>query len=169
MRIPSIDDVRGRPDPQLSWRWACLMPDLPGSNAKSPPLTYVERIPVSHVGTDPKPRHGGATNRYYPQLSDISAVNVQFYEDENHLVDTYLDAWRDLVYDGDGNYGLPADYKLPIVIMFYTGRNGQSPNKSTILEGCWPAQRDSEELGFEESGKLIVSQLFSVDNSVPRV
>lgn len=183
--------VQSLPSPCPDWRWRVWMPNLPtdklnnilsasGSGnvnqitsfpyANNPGYVtsggvFVEGINWPFRSIQNTTRFGGGKQWYYPEFYNTSPFNVVFYEDDNLSVATYLRLWRILIIHPNGDYGVPADYKLPVSLSMWGWYDGRNPIYQGTVEGCWPTQPSNFDLSYNNDGRLTVSCAFSTDDN----
>lgn len=156
-------------DPAPSWRWLVNMPTINGSRLN--PL-YVEEIELPFLNVGSTPRYSGGGREYFPDVSEVSAVNITFYEDVHYTTMKYLMRWRKLVVDPVTKYyGLPQGvdgYKMRINWEMYDGVKNVPVFKG-YLDNAWPTEITPWSLNFSSSDRIKISHSFSVDASVVTV
>ncbi len=161
--IPSLSRNRAQQlaPPAIDWRWVVNLPSIPGApNSKN---IVVEAIEFPHFSISAIPRFNGASNRHYPGISEISAFAMTFYEDNMFSATKYLYAWKSLVVDTNGIYGVPADYKKDLRLRMYDIQDHIMFNGT--LQECWPTNISSYSLNYNDSNRLTISAQFATDGS----
>ena len=88
--------------------------------------------------------------RYYAGLSEISNVDMEFYEDINMITTIYFLAWQSKIrqkHNGNKYNTLPSDYKRYVEV--YIIDNAGYLNASFILKGAFPLSVEPIQLGNE--------------------
>lgn len=159
--LTSLQTLLGMPDPLLNFKWICT--SLPFDAPFNLPVNYVEGIdlPFNNIAVGDK-AHSASGYTYYPGTHDISSFSITFYEDVDASSSKYLHSWKTKVKDFDtGLYNLPTEYKRDIVIQLLD--QGNNPVIQATLVGCWPSDTGNFSLNYTDSGRLTVTQTFSVD------
>jgi len=181
--IPSIQQVRAKPDPAPAWRWVVKMPDLTPrtqiagfpkdyaglSRVSSTPFGMVDRIDFSVRQIDSDQRFGGGTRMNYPRFVSIADVSISFYEDVNYVTTQYLRSWMNLVVDEDFNYGVPAIYKHDIKLFAFDYISNTRPVMVGTLVGCWPTNFSGLSYQYDQSGPVTITSTFAVDRDIIEV
>jgi hypothetical protein len=158
----SIQKLLRLPDPLLSFKWRTL--ELPfGHN-----VDYVESvdIPFLNIAVGDK-AHVAASYNYYPSTHDIAAFSITLYEDSKVSSLKWVTDWKSKVKDlRTGLYGLPgvdgSGYKQNISVYLMDTANNKILN--VRLLGCWPSDTGNLPLNYTDSGRLTLTQTFSIDN-----
>jgi len=158
-----LRDMLSRQDPQFVQDWAITMPGRP--NILHPSMVEAITFPLPTIETEPI--FGATARTYYAKYNDIDTLTLTLYEDQLHTSNRYIDDWRSLVVDSEGNYRLPetslqqgAGYKAPIVLTALTANN--QPTAQYVVSGCFPISTDSQTYN-SETGRITLNVLFSVD------
>lgn len=88
--------------------------------------------------------------RYYAGLSEISNVDMEFYEDINMITTIYFLAWQYKIrekHNGNMYNTLPSNYKRHVEV--YIIDNAGYLNASFILKGAFPLSVEPIQLGNE--------------------
>lgn len=103
-------------------------------------------------------------------LENIGTVQIIMFCSSGMLTQYYLDAWRNLVFDKDGEYYNPMQvYKKNIEVYFYgaTSIGSFIPVAHFTLKGCFPISQDQFDLKYSNKPeRLRISATFSVDRIV---
>lgn len=152
-----ISKREGDQGPLWDWKWHCT--SLPFGFRTD----YVETVSLPFPSFNVKPLFGGGTFTYYPGFEEISAFDMQLYEDQKVRAIEWLTMWKGRIRDPDtGAYFLPTNYKYDIGIELLNDKN-QSVVKAT-LKNCWPTQKGNWDLtNSSTNGILKVHQNFSCD------
>jgi hypothetical protein len=158
----SLNKVLSLPDPLLSFKWVCL------SMPFDFPLHYVESvdIPWLNIAIDEK-QHTGSSFTYFPGNHDISAFSVTLYEDRKATSLKFIWGWKKRVKNFDtGIYNLPDDetngYKKNMVFRYLDQKN--NPIFDVTMMGCWPGDTNNWSANYTDSGRVTLSQTFSIDS-----
>lgn len=153
--------AHGLPDPAQNTLWYAWFPFTNG-------MVYhvlAEQITPTFPKTPSKPRPTDGSMTYYPDTSDIDGLNCTFYESFDLRVCAWLRAWRKLVVDNEGNYGVPAIYKKEVVVQLYSCDDLRTPIKTMRYHGIFPTDQTPLTLSYdEESGRITVEAQFSADS-----
>lgn len=159
--LTSLQTLLGMPDPLLNFKWVCS--GLPFGH----PVNYVEGIdlPFNNI-TNGNKSHVASGYSYYPGTHDISSFSMTFYEDVSALSSKFILAWKNKVKDfNTGIYQLPgvggSGYKQEVVVALLDQKN--NPIMEVTLLGVWPTDTGNFNLNYTDSGRLTVTQTFSVD------
>lgn len=149
------------PDPAQNSLWYCT---VPFTNSQVYHV-LAERISLTFPKTPFRQRHRDGAFSYFPETKDIDGINVSFYETSDYRVTKWLDVWRKLIRDNDGNYGAPALFKQEIVAQLFSRDKLTSPVLTLRYIGCAPSDQTPFEMTYEdEAGRVIVEAQFSVDD-----
>ncbi len=155
-----IEKLLKRPDPLLSFRWGCTSEYLPFGL----PSVYMESIdlPFLNIAVQ-EGRFAGGSYNYYPGFHNISQFNIVLYEDVQGTALNWVKQWKSRVKNfSTGAYFLPVNYKRDIEVGFFNPK-GVIIKKFKLL-GVWPAETGNQTLNYTESGRITVTQTFSVDS-----
>ena len=158
----NIEDIRGRTDPQLQFRFRVseiiLAPEVRIYS------NYIESYSYSYddITMDPVPfKHGFlkyAGNNITPPFS------LDLYEDQFSSTQYALQYWRSLIKRPDGTYSYPSEYKRDIVVHTYVGDVDDSPAGIITARGAFPTNSNPIRMSYSESGRVIISQAFECDS-----
>jgi len=152
--------------PAPSWRFTCTLPTVAGTNLNGQKLSFqVERISCPMPGINFEPAVFNSGERQFPNLRTIGAITISFIEDTNYSILQYLRAWKNLIIDDDGNYGLPASYKKQIQLQPYD-ETGQS-NITLSWSFCAPSQIEPYDFDGSQTRHVTCSVTFVVDAMDP--
>lgn len=101
----------------------------------------------------------------YPQdRQSLKNINITLFLDVGNLAMYYLESWKNLMFNKEGEYYYPPQrYKKDVVVLFY-GLKGVTPSAIYFLRGCFPIETSPFELAYSKDPKrLTVTQTFSVD------
>lgn len=154
-----IATLARRPDPLLNFKWMCIDGTLPFGH----PADYLEAVdlPFNNVKVDSVPVGSGYT--MYPLQHEVESTSMSFYEDHNGKTLLWLMGWKSQIKNfSNGAYNLPGKYKRDMTV-------GLLDTKGNIilshkLIGIWPTQTSNLSLNYNESGRLVIQQTFSVDD-----
>lgn len=155
----TLQQVRARPDPLLSFQWLCLDGSLPFDH----PNEYLESIdlPFNNIKSDGV--YVGSGYTCYPLAHEVEAFTATFYEDYYAASTTWLQDWKSRIKNfSTGVYGLPKDYKKTMTVGLLTTKGDIALQYKLI--GIWPTSTASLSLNYNESGRITVSQTFSIDD-----
>lgn len=164
--MPAISwaDLDTNINPVPIWRFYCTLPSITGSNGlNGQTLSFlVERVtlPIPGIAFEPVPYNAG--ERKYPATRTLDVIGITFVEDQNYSVLTYFKAWKDLVVDDSGNFGLPSTYKKQLQLDSLN-EQGEVIHSFTYPY-CAPTRVDSLEFDGTVSRFLPVTIYFEVDN-----
>lgn len=127
-------------------------------------VAYTEAAQMPFPEVQAEARFQAGKNNYYPGFNTVSSVSFSFYEDEDYHASKYFEYWHRLIVHKDCTYGYPADYKKQIGVFCYNYINSETPVFRGYLLGCWPTTRQSWNLTYTESNRIIVTVTFSVDS-----
>lgn len=149
------------PDPAQGTLWYLSVPFTQGMVYN----VYAERIAATFFKTSFRPRPADGRNSYFPEMTDLDGLSITFYETFDYRVTNWLETWRKLIRDADGNYGPPAVFKKTMTLRIYARDNLRSPIITINYEGCAPSDKTPFELGYDdETLRITVEAQFSVDN-----
>lgn len=151
-----------RPDPLLSFKWVCSDNTLPFGL----PCHYLEAVelPFENIQVGNGVYVAGSMT-YYPGTSDVSGLNMTFYEDQEGNAMAWLLAWKKRIKNFDtGIYGLPYGpdgYKQEMKVTMLDTKNKEV--MTVTLQGIWPEATSAWSLNYTDAGRLVISQAFSID------
>lgn len=104
-------------------------------------------------------------------IENYQDVSITMFCSSGMLTQYYLDTWKSLVFNEEGEYyNTMAYYKKNIEVYFYGTANAGlalSPIAHYTLVGCWPSQQDSYKLSYDDNPKrLRILQIFKCDKIV---
>lgn len=103
-------------------------------------------------------------------LENLKQVEIVMFCSNGMLTQYYLDAWRNLVFDKDGEYYNPMEvYKKNIEVYFYgaTSIGSFIPVAHFTLKGCFPVSQSSYDLKYSNKpNRIQITANFSVDRIV---
>lgn len=103
-------------------------------------------------------------------LENLGEVQIIMFCSNGMLTQYYLDAWRNLVFDKDGEYYNPMEvYKKNIEVYFYgaTSIGSFIPVAHFTLKGCFPVSQEAYSLKYtNKPDRIQISANFSVDRIV---
>lgn len=148
------------PDPAQSNLWYLICPFTNGQVYH----VLAERVSITFPKNAFRPRPADGKFKYYPETSDLDGINVTFYETFDYRVLAWLNSWRKLIKDDDGNYHPPALFKKEMIVRLYDRINLTSPRVTITYEGVAPSDQTPFELGYDdETSRITVEAQFSVD------
>lgn len=152
-----IERRQGDRTPLTDWKWRCS--SLPFGMDTD----YVETVSLPFPSFNIKPLFGAGTFSYYPGFEEISAFDVQLYEDESLRSLKWLTNWKGKIRNPEtGAYFLPTNYKYDLEFELLGTRNNVVLKAKAI--NCWPSQKGNWDLtNTSTNGLLKVHQNFSCD------
>lgn len=148
----------GDREPLLSFKWLCT--GLPLGHD----VTYVESVSLPFPSINIKQGlFGAGTFSYYPGFEEISAFDMQLYEDSRARTSKWLKTWKERIRDPrNGAFYLPTNYKYDIEfhLLDTTGK----PILKAVCKNCWPTTKGPWELNYQGGGEALkCHQNFSLD------
>lgn len=162
--MPAIafKDLDTNLDPTPSWRFFCTLPTVPGSTLQGQTLSFfIERMTAPQVGIEFEPVAFNSGTRQFPNQRTVDSITMVLAEDTKYSVIRYLRAWKNLIIDDNGNYGLPAQYKMPIQLQPFDS-TGKS-NMTFSWSGCCPSHVDAYDFDGSTTKHVTCSVTFVVD------
>ena len=147
---------RFRAEPQRLYKWRVRVDDLSLFAPED-----IEGISLSYPNHQAEALYRGGSNLYLPSFADISAISIDFVENVNNSITEGIAAWKQLM-QRDGLYSYPLTYKKDIFCDLL--KNDNTLIKALKFGGCFPTTSTPSQLAYESSGKMIITQEFSVDN-----
>lgn len=204
LRFASQLMVDNLPDEQLTDQFEVIMPELdllsreansgwsvnndhPGYSDFLDRNGFYKYRPIVEEITFGQLKFGNKPNRirtgWYVVPDDIQQfedVTISMFCSSAMTAQYYLDAWRDLIFNPEGEYYYPGNhYKKNIDILIYgpggTGLSAISSLSSVVGEelvpsshytlcGCWPASQDTYKLKYEnDPQRFRIMATFKVD------
>lgn len=134
---------------------------LARSAKKAPPPVRTATVSLPHyVITDIMDSYGGHSY-FYPTTTTIHDATLTFFESGEYDMSAYITHWMELVRDRDGNYGLPKDYKKPILLQPLDVAGTAS--NIFVLYNCWPNSINNYEYDGHQSDRITPIVNFKVD------
>lgn len=103
-------------------------------------------------------------------LQNLKTVQIIMFCSNGMLTQYYLDAWRNLIFDQDGEYYNPMEvYKKNIEVYFYGAVSVSSflPVAHFTLKGCFPVSQNVYDLKYSNKpDRITISADFAVDRIV---
>lgn len=104
-------------------------------------------------------------------IKNYSDVSITFFCSSGMIIQYYLEAWKKLIFDDDGEFYYPMDtYKKDIEVYFYgPGNIGLSVGAAAhyTLKGCFPFEQDNYKLAYTMDPKrLTLTARFKMDRIV---
>lgn len=194
LRFQSAAEIEALPDTQIESSWEVIMPSINlldpigsmsgydgslwdkiktfGSNWFSAYTPIVEEIVfgVTNFKTNTRRVRTGWCN--VPEdIQNYHDVSITFFVSAGMLTQYYLSAWRQLVFNAEGEYYYPMSvYKKNIEVFFYGPGNIGLQSLATVhftLQGCFPASQQPFQLMYKDDPKrLRISANFKVDKVV---
>lgn len=156
-----LENRKGDKEPLLSFKWVCT--ELPFGHNR----LYVESVDLPFPNINIKQGlFGAGTFTYYPGFEEISAFDMQFYEDSRIRTLKWLKDWKERIRDPrNGAFYLPPNYKYDIKfrLMDTTGQE----IAEAICKNCWPTTKGNWSLNYTGGGEALkVHQNFATDGLV---
>ncbi|MBO4622553.1 MAG: hypothetical protein J5691_01565 [Bacilli bacterium] len=196
LRFASQLAIDNLPDEQLTDQFEVIMPALDISGTDAANLSFlgldlysyrpiVEEITFGQMNFSTEPRR--IRTGWYHVPKDIESYHdckMNFFCSANMTAQYYMDAWRALIFNKEGEYYYPGNhYKKNIDIFVYgpggTGGIGNAlarvgvnmdqitPRCHYTLQGCWPVGQDDYRLAYADDPKRFrLTVTFKVDNIV---
>jgi len=195
LRFQSQSQIEALPDDAIDSSWECIMPSLDlvnplGNIAKDSNSGFFSSL-VSSIGsffssyqpiveeivfgvTNFKTNTRRVRTMWCNVPEDIENYNectITFFVSSGMLTQYYLSAWRQLVYNSEGEYYYPMSvYKKNIEVFVYGPGNIGTQTTSVAhftLKGCFPASQEKFRLQYkDEPQRLRITQTFKVDKVV---
>ena len=160
----SFKDLSTNLKPTPSWRFYCTLPTISGNALlNGQKLSFlIENLQAPNVGVSFEASPYNAGERQFAVMRTIDALQMTFAETSGFDVMKYFRAWKDLVLNDDGDFGLPGVYKQAIKLepLDETG-------KSIITytwQGCAPSRIDPIAFDGSSTHHVTESVLFTVDS-----
>ena len=187
LRFQSALAIEALPDDMVDNQWEVIMPKLdianPYSQAEGGILSMftsaltsyqpiVESITFGVTNFKTNTRRVRTMWCNVPEdIENYHDVNITMFCSANMLTQYYLSAWRQLVYNSEGEYYNPMSvYKKNIEVYFYgPGNIGTSMTAAAhfTLQGCFPAQQSNYQLDYKDDPqRLRITATFKVDKVV---
>ncbi len=158
-----LADVQSLPDPQMSYQFNLLFPNIPGQGSGRPlaircksssiPGQEIEKVPVQLHGVElefaGRPTYDHAQQATFLETRDFVARNT-------------IRQWMDFcknIRNGTGNYAL--QYKTVGIMQLYD--DASAVTKQIQLIGCWPTTMSSVSVSGESSNAIELEVTFSYD------
>lgn len=142
------------------------------SNAYNAYTPIVEEIVfgVRNFGTNSRRVRTGWCN-VPDDIQNYQDVSITFFCSSGMLIQYYLDSWKKLIFDDDGEYYNPMSvYKKDIEVYFFGPGNigvGSLSVAHYTLKGCFPYYQDTYKLEYTEDPKrLRLMAKFKMDKIV---
>lgn len=175
----SLAGAIARGDPQLSFCWYAIMPDVTpiGGTPESLPWYFVEEANPPFRTFETRSIFHEGHNKHYPSTYSVDSLRLALYADSTNVAMNYLQAWNGALLApttaanaeaASGLYGRPVSsagttgYKKTIQIFLI------NPAKERLVKleyiGCWPQSVDAYSLDSASSTRVINHVTFSVDD-----
>ena len=174
--------VDNLPDPMLDNAWEVIMPEIDilkylSDNGEEASVTgslftssryapIVEQIVFAPAGFKNSQDIRAVTHFYgIPEdTEEAKEINITFYCDTSLMVQHYLYAWREQIFNREHEfYYMPHQYKKDIIVEMY-GTLNKVASVRYILKGCYPILQDDFELTYTRTPKRMrITQKFNVD------
>jgi hypothetical protein len=152
-------------EPAISWRFYCTLPtvDEGADDLNGQFLSFlVERVQLPIVGVAFEPSPYNAGERKFPAARTLDVVGISFIETSKYQVLNYMWAWKRLVVQENGNFGMPANYKKPIQLDAFNQQGIRT--RSFRYPYCAPSRIDNLEFDGSGTKAITVNVVFEVDN-----
>ncbi len=139
----------GDKEPLLDFKWVCI--EIP--YGLDP--TYVETVDLPFPSINIKQGlFGAGTFTYYPGFQEISAFDVQLYEDSRARSLKWAKDWQERIRDPrNGAFYLPTNYKQDIKFRLFD-TTGATVVTVTCLN-CWPTTKGAWNLTNTGTGQAL--------------
>lgn len=171
LRFTSQLLIDNLPDEQLEDQFEVIMPELDiGGNVKYRPIVEEIEFGVRNFNSSTRRVRTGWVG-VADDIERYHAANITMFCSTGMLTQQYLTAWRQLIYNEEGEYYNPLHvYKKNIKVMFFGSgmiRTNTKPKFSFILKGCFPMAQDNFRLQYTmEPKRLTIQARFNVDTVV---
>lgn len=158
--LTQIDKLLSRPDPLLSFKW------VSGNVPLGLPSEYLESIevPFNNVKVG-EGMHAGSGYQYYPGTHDVSGFSATFYVDGEGRAIEWILGWKSLIKNfSTGAYNVATVYKKSWKVDMLNTKNDVIVTAE--FSGAWPSETSNFALNYSDTGRLILTQAFSVDDCV---
>jgi len=105
----------------------------------------------------------GAKKTFYPGQIDVNEVTATFIAPTPDIVSAYFHAWKQLIIDKQGFYGLPSKYKKNATVVLYD-RTMSIPTNLITIKGMWPTTFPKFTLDYNSEGLVVHSITFKFDD-----
>lgn len=159
MSRTAIGVLMQRGEIQHNWKWVYADASLPFGL----PYEYVEGCSLSFNNLSANQIHVNAGFLMMPGTHTVAPISVTFAESGTGIVTKWIESWKAKVKDfKSGLYGGQSDYKRDMKFSLLDTRG----NAHTTLRymGCFPLETGNLDLEYSESGRVSISQPFSVDD-----
>ena len=159
--------------PAIAWRYKLTLPTFSdNAQGSDPSVITVRKPPVSDfacaftvnprtISTDSS--YVAASHRAFPTEYGVEAFTIRFIENKDFGVMRFFRAWQRRVITPEGYFGLPKDYKRPIIIEPLDTK-GQTAVKLTYAD-CWPTGLASFDLDGTQTGFVMQTVTMACDNA----
>ena len=149
------------PDPAQNTLWYLICPFTNNQIYH----VLAERVSATFQKNSFRPRHSEGSFDYFPETTDLDAINISIYETFDYRVTAWLYQWRKLIRDEHGNYHPPVLFKREMELQLFSKDNLTSPIMTIRYNGAAPSDQTPFEMAYEdEAGRIIVEAQFSVDS-----
>ena len=163
--IPTINDLRGLPDPLLQYKWTLIVPNVPGGGdgrrfqyqcktSSIPGLSVEEALVTSH----------GIDLQYMGRQMYGQSFSATFFETRDLYVHTMFRNWLDLGRnhrEGTGNYKSVYATKAQMLLLDDTNKVIKTVN----LEGFFPSELSEASVDGSSSSPVEFNVTFKFDVS----
>jgi hypothetical protein len=106
--------------------------------------------------------------RNFPIGQIVDALSFSLMETTAYGAISYMRAWKNMVIDDQGNFGLPATYKKPVTL------EGLDETGATVVTFQWldcsPTRVESYDFDGSQTGHVSAQVTLAIDNvAVPQV
>jgi len=161
VNLLSIGEVSSLDRPAPAWRWVASFPPIKSlqlNQIRCENVTLPLNVQLNHTNFF---REG--IEYHHISGATHEMVSAEFYESEDYTTTGYFKEWLNMIFDPiKKTYGLPGDYKQPIVfdLIPTVATQGQQVPQ-LFLEECYPFQIDKPTYGAE-TGRITIKVEFIV-------
>jgi hypothetical protein len=163
----SFSDLNENLKPLPAWRFFATLPTIEGNSAlKGEKLSFlIESFTAPMVGVSFEDSPFNASTRQFPSARTLEQIQIQLVEDTSFTVLHYLRAWKDLIVNDRGDFGLPSKWKQNISIE----PQDETGKKAGTLTwtGCGPTRIDALTFDGNSSRHVSINVTFVTDSMAP--
>ena len=138
------------------------LPSVTGTSLSGQQISfYAERVSAPLPGVNFEGAAFNSGERQFPNMRTIEPISMTLAEDTSMSVITYLRAWKNLVIDDNGNYGLPSVYKQALMLQTFDETGAVA--KTLTYQGCAPSRVDALDFDGSQTRHVQVNVAFVVD------